>query len=64
MYWDSSYENKWFYCVNDVNQDYWLLMKMVILSFQIRCVQQMCQDFNSQDFELILRIVSAVYIAL
>ena len=25
---------------------------------------QMCQDFNSQDFELILRIVSVVYIAL
>ena len=31
---------------------------------RIRCVQQMCQDFNSQDFELILRIVSVVYIAL
>ena len=31
--------------------------------FQIRCVQQMCQDFNSQDFELIIfGIVSAVYI--
>ena len=31
--------------------------------FQIRCVQQMCQDFNSQDFELfIFGIVSAVYV--
>ena len=39
-------------------------MKMIDFSFQIRCVQQMCQDFNSQDFERILRIVSVVYIAL
>ena len=38
--------------------------KMTDFSFQIRCVQQMCQDFNSQDFELNLSIVSAVYIAL
>ena len=33
-------------------------------SFQIRSVQQMCQDFNSQDFELILRTVSVVYTVL
>ena len=32
------------------------------LFFQIRWVLQMCQDFNSQDFELI--IVSAVCIAI
>ena len=33
--------------------------------FQIRCFQQMCQDFDSQEFELIIifGIVSAVYIA-
>ena len=37
-----------------------LLMKMTDFSFQIRFVQQMCQDFNSQDFELILSTVSAV----
>ena len=29
-------------------------------SFQIRFVQQMCQDFNSQDFKLIFSTVSAV----
>ena len=33
-------------------------------SFQIRGVQQMCQDFNSQDFELILSTVSVLYIVL
>ena len=33
-------------------------------SFQIRSVQQKCQDFNSQDFELILSTVSVVYIVL
>ena len=35
-------------------------------SFQIRIrsVRQMCQDFNSQDFELILSTVSVVYIVL
>ena len=33
--------------------------------FQIRWVLQMCQDFNSQDFELIIcGIVSAVCIAI
>ena len=33
--------------------------------FHIRYVQQMCQDFNSQDFELIVfGIVSAVCIAI
>ena len=33
--------------------------------FHIRYVQQMCQDFNSQDFELIIfGIVSAVCIAI
>ena len=33
--------------------------------FQIRWVLQMCQDFNSQDFELIIcGIVSAVCIAM
>ena len=39
-----------------------LLMKMTDFSFQIRFVQQMCQDFmiNSQDFELIFSTVSTV----
>ena len=33
--------------------------------FHIRYVQQMCQEFNSQDFELIIfGIVSAVCIAI
>ena len=37
-------------------------MKMINF-FQIRWVLQMCQDFNSQDFELIIfGIVSAVCI--
>ena len=35
-----------------------LLMKMTDFSFQMRFVQQMCQDFNSQDFKLILSTVS------
>ena len=37
-----------------------LLMKMTDFSFQIRFVQQMCQDFNIQDFEFIFSTVSAV----
>ena len=37
-----------------------LLMKMTDFSFQIRFVQQMCQDFNSHNFELIFSTVSAV----
>ena len=37
-----------------------LLMKMTDFSFQIRFVQQMCQDFDSQDFEFIFSTVSAV----
>ena len=42
-------------------QDCWLLMKMNNFFFQIRWVVQMCQDFNSQDIELIIfGIVSAV----
>ena len=36
-----------------------LLMKMTDVSFQVRFVKQMCQDFNSQDFELIFSTVSA-----
>ena len=36
-----------------------LQMKVTDSSFQIRFVQQMCQDFNSQDFELIFSTVSA-----
>ena len=41
---------------------FYLLMKMINF-FQIRWVLQMCQDFNSQDFELIIfGIVSAVCI--
>ena len=43
-----------------------ILMKVIDVSFQIRFVQQIRQDFNSQDFELIFSTVpvSAVYIAL
>ena len=44
----------------DVNQNYCLLMKMTEFSFQIRCVQQMCHKFNSQDFELIFSTVSII----
>ena len=39
---------------------WFLSLKMTVFSFQIRFVQQMCQDFNSQDFELIFCTVSAV----
>ena len=37
-----------------------LLMKVMNFFFQIRWILQMCQDFNSQDFEVIIcGIVSA-----
>ena len=37
-----------------------LLIEMTDFSFQIRFVQRMRQDANSQDFELIFSTVSAV----
>ena len=41
-----------------------LLMKMIDFSFQVRCVQQMCQGFNSQELELIFSTVSVLNFAL
>ena len=57
----SSYEMMWQWCESGLliayNED-------GHFSFQIRCVQQMCQDFNSQELELIFSAVSVVHFAL